>query len=137
MVKATVTAIISPSEAERNIILLTRRTVEPFRGFWCFPGGHIDSGETAENAVIREAAEETGLDLESPEFLGYCDEIFPEFNFHAVVLMFHGTGTGSLSPQEGEVSDISWLSIREARSLKLAFNHQEVLKRYEQYLASL
>ncbi len=136
MVKATVTAILSPSAEEKNTVLLTRRTVEPFKNYWCFPGGHIDDGETAEAAVKRETAEETGLQLQSPLFLGYCDEIFPEFSFHAVVLMFCGTATGTLRPQPGEVSDIGWFSIHEARNLALAFNHQTVLDRYEKHLAS-
>ncbi len=135
MVKATVAAILSPSEEERSTVLLTRRTVEPFNNHWCFPGGHIDSGETAENAVIRETAEETCLALQAPVFLGYCDEIFPEFGFHAVVLIFYGTAHGTLSPQPGEVSDIGWFSVHEARNLNLAFNHQEVLDRYEKLLA--
>ncbi|MBL6957027.1 MAG: NUDIX hydrolase [Chlorobium phaeobacteroides] len=137
MVKATVTAILSPSAIKRDTVLLTRRAVEPFRDFWCFPGGHIDRGETAKNAIIREAAEETGLELQSPVFLGYCDEIFPALGFHAVVLMFYGTARGELLPQPGEVSDIAWFSVREARSLTLAFNHQEVLTRYENHLDSL
>ena len=136
MVKATVTAVLSPSGARRDTVLLTKRTVEPFNSHWCFPGGHIDSGETAENAVIRETAEETGLELESPVFLGYCDEIFPKLGFHAVVLMFCGTARGVLHPQPGEISDIGWFSIHEARALRLAFNHHEVLDRYEKHLES-
>ena len=136
MVKATVTAILSPSKTEKNTVLLTRRTIDPFKHHWCFPGGHIDSGETAENAAIRETAEETGLELQSPVFLGYCDEIFPEFSFHAVVLMFYGTAKGTLCPQPGEVSDIGWFPLEEARNFGLAFNHLEVLNRYEKHLSS-
>ena len=136
MVKATVTAILAPSEKERYKILLTRRTIDPFNNHWCFPGGHIDSGETAEHAVIRETAEETGLKLKSPVFLGYCDEIFPELGFHAVVLMFYGTARGTLRPHHGEVSEIAWFTIHEARALRLAFNHHEVLDRYEKHLES-
>ncbi|WP_287373399.1 NUDIX hydrolase [Prosthecochloris sp.] len=137
MVKATVTAILSPSEAERSTVLLTQRTVDPFKNCWCFPGGHIDTGETAEAAVIRETAEETGLSLRSPVFLGYCDEIFPECGFHAVVLMFYGTASGTLRPQPGEVSNIGWFSIGHARKLTLAFNHKEVLWRYEKHLETM
>ena len=137
MVKTTVTAVISPSATERDTVLLTKRTVEPFKNHWCFPGGHIDSGETAEEAVVREASEETGLAMQSPAFLGYCDEIFPEFNFHAIVLMFYGTAQGELRPEPGEVSEIAWFKLSEARNLNLAFNHLEVLERYEQHIAAL
>jgi len=137
MVKTTVTAVLSPSAEKRDTVLLTLRAVEPFKDCWCFPGGHIDREETAKNAVIRETAEETGLELQSPVFLGYCDEIFPEFGFHAVVLIFYGTAHGVIVPQPREVSDIGWFSIREASSINLAFNHQEVLTRYEKHLDCL
>lgn len=44
--KKTVGAII---EKNRRI-LLTKRNVEPFKGLWCLPGGHIEPGENAEDA---------------------------------------------------------------------------------------
>jgi len=134
MAKATVTAVISPFEDDRRTVLLTKRTVEPFRGRWCFPGGHIDRGETARQAIVREVAEETGLTLHGPEFIGYCDEIFPEYGFFAEVLIFRGTGTGPMQAGPEEVSEIGWFTLEEARELPLAFNHLDVLERYESRL---
>ncbi len=52
MVKATVAAVISPSGKDLRTVLLTRRSIDPFKGHWCFPGGHIDRGETAETAIF-------------------------------------------------------------------------------------
>lgn len=40
---------------QNNKVLLARRGVEPFKGMWDIPGGFIESGESAEQAVIREA----------------------------------------------------------------------------------
>lgn len=45
-------------------ILLTRRSIDPGRGLWTFPGGFIDFGETATDAAVRETFEETGLEVE-------------------------------------------------------------------------
>ena len=39
-----------------NSILLVRRDIEPRSGFWVFPGGYMDLGETAEEAAIRPPA---------------------------------------------------------------------------------
>jgi len=131
MTKATVAAILSPSARERRTVLLTKRTIAPFKGYWCLPGGHIDPLETAEKAVVREVAEETGLTMHAPEFIGYSDEIFPEHNFHAEALIFCGTATGELAAQRDEVSDIRWFSLEDALSQKLAFRHNDILQRYE------
>ncbi|MGB7873493.1 MAG: NUDIX hydrolase [Anaerolineales bacterium] len=127
---ATVAAIIRNEEGE---ILLTRRNVEPFKGQWCLPGGHIDENEEALEAVIREAKEETGLDFEA-EFFSYADEIIPEYDWHAVVIVFTGRGIGELAAQVGEVADIEWFSLDEALSMSLAFEHNKILDEYASHL---
>jgi ADP-ribose pyrophosphatase YjhB (NUDIX family) len=45
-------------------LLLTRRSIEPGRGLWTFPGGFVDFGETVSDAAVRETLEETGLKVE-------------------------------------------------------------------------
>ena len=45
-------------------VLLTRRSIEPGRGLWTFPGGFVDFGESVTDAAIRETFEETGLEVE-------------------------------------------------------------------------
>jgi len=44
-------------------VLLTRRTIDPGRGLWTFPGGFVDFGESASAAAVRETFEETGLEV--------------------------------------------------------------------------
>ena len=132
--KATVAAIITPDKSSRSTVLLTRRSVSPFKGFWCLPGGHIDAAETALAAVVREVAEETGLEFIEPQFLTYSDEIFPEYGFHAVALCFYGTGQGTLTLMPDEVEQISWFPLDEALKQPLAFNHLQILQYYAQQL---
>jgi 8-oxo-dGTP diphosphatase len=128
--KATVAAVIAADRTNRRTILLTRRHVMPFKGYWCLPGGHIDAGETAVAAVIREVAEETGLGLAEPRFFCYSDEIFPEYRFHAVALAFFGTASGTLQLMPDEVDEAGWFTIAEALAMPLAFNHEVILKQY-------
>ncbi|HWL38862.1 MAG TPA: NUDIX hydrolase [Gemmatimonadaceae bacterium] len=58
--KLAVGAIIT-DEQER--IVLVRRAIEPGYGKWVFPGGYVDRGEEVQLAAVREAREETGLDI--------------------------------------------------------------------------
>jgi len=45
-------------------VCLVKRSIEPFRGHWTFPAGYQEYSETAQEAAIREAREECGLDIE-------------------------------------------------------------------------
>ena len=61
--KAIVIAVIKDPEGN---VLLDKRTdpnIPSADGHWEFPGGHIEFGENAEDAVVREAKEETGLEV--------------------------------------------------------------------------
>jgi 8-oxo-dGTP diphosphatase len=44
-------------------LVLVRRSIEPGYGLWVFPGGYVDRGERPEDAAVREAREECGLDV--------------------------------------------------------------------------
>jgi 8-oxo-dGTP diphosphatase len=45
-------------------VLLTRRSIDPGRGLWTYPGGFVDYGETVTDAAVRETFEETGLKVD-------------------------------------------------------------------------
>ena len=135
MPKATVAAIVTTADGNSTKILLTLRNTEPFKGHWCLPGGHIDRYEAVKDAAIREVKEETGLDFHAG-FFSYFDERVSERDIHAVVMVFTGRGTGLLHAQEDEVANIGWFSIDEARSLPLAFTHNEILDAYVAHMNS-
>ncbi|MGE0448493.1 MAG: NUDIX domain-containing protein [Vicinamibacterales bacterium] len=48
---------------ESGRLVLVRRAIEPGYGKWVFPGGYVDRGEPLTEAAIREAREESGLDV--------------------------------------------------------------------------
>ena len=58
--KVAVGTIISD---ESGRVVLVRRAIEPGYGKWVFPGGYVDRGEEMRLAAVREAREETGLDI--------------------------------------------------------------------------
>jgi 8-oxo-dGTP diphosphatase len=129
MPEATVAAIIETRRDGALKILLTCRNVRPFKDQWCLPGGHVDQYEPVRAAIVREVKEETGLDFDAM-FFDYFDEIIPEHGIHSVVMVFHGDRIGTLNIQRDEVVEAEWVSLDEARTLPLAFTHNDVLDAY-------
>jgi 8-oxo-dGTP diphosphatase len=57
--------------------LLIRRAGPPLKGEWSIPGGLLEVGETLEQGVVRELAEETGLEVRVLELIEVFERIFP------------------------------------------------------------
>ncbi|MSQ06011.1 MAG: NUDIX domain-containing protein [Dehalococcoidia bacterium] len=55
-------------------VLLIRRANEVGYGLWSMPGGYVDRGEAAEDAAVREAWEETGLEVAVDQLVGLYSE---------------------------------------------------------------
>ncbi|WP_454055306.1 (deoxy)nucleoside triphosphate pyrophosphohydrolase [Clostridium sp. Marseille-Q7071] len=67
-------------------IFITRRGYGNFVDMWEFPGGKIESGESQEEALIREIKEELELDINISDFLTTIDYDYP--NFHLTMHCF-------------------------------------------------
>ena len=125
-VKCTVNAIITK---EDKILLTKRALFLQEGGKWCLPGGHIDIGESAEDAVKREVKEETGFDVNSVKFLFYYDEFLPELKNHSITLVFRLEVLGK-SNKNKEVLEQRWFNKLEIKNLNMAFTHKEILNKY-------
>lgn len=61
---------------EKDEILLVRRKIEPKKGFWDFPGGFIEFGESIEVSVKREIKEELGINLKNIKYFISIPDIY-------------------------------------------------------------
>ena len=99
------------------------------RLLWSLPKGHIEEGETPEEAAIREVAEETGINSEISRELGVIDFWFMAGGkrIHKTVhhYLFKEVG-GVLTPQESEVDEAKWFPLAEIVEL-LAYPDEKKL----------
>lgn len=73
---------------EKHQLLLGLRKSAHANGTWCAPGGHMEYGESNEQAAIRETKEETGLDINPKDVVlkGTTNDFFKESGKHYITL---------------------------------------------------
>lgn len=75
---------------DRRRIALVKRAIEPGYGKWVFPGGYVDRGEEVQRAAVREAREETGLDIRIDRLIN----IYSYTGRTAVIVVYAATMIG-------------------------------------------
>jgi mutator protein MutT len=123
-------------QADDGRILLVRRAKDPHRGKLTVPGGFVDPGEVAEDALRREIREEVSLDVDR---LDYLCSLPNEYHYRGVtyqVLDFFFTGRAPHLDAHGdpaEVTEICWLRPGEINLNDIAF--VSVRRAWERFLA--
>lgn len=102
-------------------VLLVRRARPPALGLWSLPGGHIEPGEAAAAAVLRELMEETGVEARLGGVADVVDVINHDgsgaISFHRVIVVFYGIWTGGEPLAGSDVSAAEWRHPGEIPSL--------------------
>lgn len=107
-------------------LLLVRRGHGPAAGCWSIPGGRVEAGEALAEAVVREVAEETGLEAVCDAFLGWVERIGD--GRHHVIMDFSVTLLDAAEPTAGsDASEAAWVPLSEVAELRLAEGLAEFL----------
>ena len=116
---------------EGGIVLVERKN-EP--AGWALPGGFVDVGESLEEAAVREAWEETSLDVALIEQFHAYSKPDRDPRFHTVTMVFIGTGAGELKGRD----DARRADIFTAEHLpdKIAFDHRRIINDYFRYVST-
>lgn len=109
----------------RGIVLIERKN-PPFG--WALPGGFVDYGESLESAALREAEEETGLDLaDLRQFRAYSDPD-RDSRHHTVTMVFTALGRGN--PRAADDAKCLRVFGPEGLPTSIAFDHSRILADY-------
>lgn len=106
-----VPSVVAVIVDDADRVVLTRRSIPPFRGLWVMPGGKIDLGEPIARAVSREVREEIGIDVVVGPLVDVFEHLTPgQDNDHFVILYYRcQASTRALVPNPAEVAEARWV----------------------------
>jgi len=115
-----------------NQIVLIKRKNQPYQNCYAFPGGFVEIGETVEQAAVREAREETGLDVALIKLLGVYSDPRRDPRGHTVSITYLAEGAGELKAAT-DAKEASAFALWEVPS-NLAFDHNKMLQDAKKYI---
>ena len=113
-------------------LLLVQRGHPPAQGRWSIPGGRVEPGETDQQAVRREIAEETGLTVLVGELAGMVERpgpagaIYQIYDYDAVVV----GGDGAAAAAASDAADLRWVRAEELAALPVTDGLLDALREW-------
>lgn len=111
-------------------IVLIRRKNEPFKGKLAIPGGFVNEGKLVEHEAIKEAKEETCLDVELIDILGVYSIPDRDPRGHLMTTVFIAKPIKGKVKGGDDAADASWFKIDEKILNELSFDHKKIITDY-------
>ena len=110
-----------------NFILIKRKN-DPYKDYWALPGGFVEYGESVETAAVREAKEETSIDVELKDLVNVYSNPGRDPRGHVITVAFTAKGDFTRRKADDDASDIDIFSPEELDEISLAFDHGKIVK---------
>lgn len=112
-------------------VVIVQRGTEPLKGQWSIPGGALEIGETLRQCAVREALEETGLQVEAGEVLEVFDAIYREpdgrIQYHYVLIDFACRLVSGELKAGGDAVQAKWGALEELKNYEMAETAKKVI----------
>jgi len=113
-----IVASIAIIDANDQILIAKRPNKKHLSGFWEFPGGKVEKGESPENALVREVKEELNIDINNKCIAPLT---FSEFNYEKfhLLLLLYVCRRWEGEPMSMEKNEIKWVKANTLRQYKM------------------
>lgn len=122
----TTDCVIFGFDSDGLSILLVERGLDPFKGYWAFPGGFMEMDEDAETGAKRELKEETGLAADYIEQFGTFTEVNRDPRGRVVTIAYFALVKKTEVNGADDAAQARWFPIKEIPPL--AFDHDRILR---------
>ena len=112
---------------DNHEFILIKRKNDPYKDCWALPGGFVDYGETTEHAAVREAKEETSIDIESVKLFNVYSDPDRDPRRHTVSVLYLAHGNFDDAKADDDAKDIGVYSFDDLEELDIAFDHRKIL----------
>jgi 8-oxo-dGTP diphosphatase len=113
--------------------LLIKRGGPPLEGEWSIPGGMLELGETLDQGVRRELAEETGIEVHVLDLIEVFERVFLDDDgktrYHFVILDYLCEAVSGEARAASDVTDVAWAREEELAAYSLTPTATRVIKR--------
>ena len=96
----------------------------------------MDYGETTEHAAVREAKEETSIDIESVKLFNVYSDPDRDPRRHTVSVLYLAHGNFDDAKADDDAKDIGVYSFDDLEELDIAFDHRKILNEVKKYLGN-
>lgn len=110
-----VAAVIRDNSQKEKRIFATARGYGEYKGWWEFPGGKIEAGETPQEALVREIKEELTAEIKVYDLIQTIEYDYPEFHL-SMDCFWADVVEGKLILKEAQAA--KWLTYKELKSVK-------------------
>ncbi|KZX13751.1 NUDIX domain-containing protein [Methanobrevibacter oralis] len=110
-----------------NFILIKRKN-DPFKNYWALPGGFVDYGECVEDAAIREAKEETSIDVKLENLINIYSKPDRDPRGHTISIVYSAKGNLEDRKANDDACDIGIFNKDELSKVNIAFDHEKIIK---------
>lgn len=116
-----------------ELVLLVKRGGGTLPGKWSIPGGLVELGETTREAVVREVAEECGLEIELVDVCGVLDRVVRDsegrVRYHWVLVDYLAVARGGTLCAGDDAADARWVRVDEVEQYDTTDGLMDMIKR--------